>query len=267
LGQTLVARLSSSGDWLWVAQGGGAGTIFEGRSIALAQDEESAYITGTLIGNNASFGSSTLTGKNGACVVQIDLNGSWGWASASSTSVSGHIARPAGIATSAIDGSVVIGGQIFGTVTFGGAGSVTSDGSNDLFVAKATASGEWTWVVAATGSGDDNLFGLTVLPDDSVLAVGYFGAGLSFGGKTLSTAGNWDVFSARAASSGTWLSAQRAGGSSIDLAYDIAAWPGGGAVLSGYYSGVAQFGSITLPNSGSVTRTVVARLGASGEFQ
>jgi hypothetical protein len=73
-------------------------------------------------------------------------------------------------------GNVLVAGYFTGSVSFGST-TLTSAGSNDLFIAKwvpgtGTGTGNWAWAQGAGGSGDDQALGLAV-SSTSVYVTGY----------------------------------------------------------------------------------------------
>ena len=63
-------------------------------------------------------------------------------------------------------GSTVVTGYFSGTATFGAAGSLTSAGSSDGFVAKLDSAGAFLWAVRFGGSGSDYGYGFAAQADE-----------------------------------------------------------------------------------------------------
>jgi hypothetical protein len=244
------------------------------------------------------------------------------------------------IATDA-SGDVLMTGSFGGTVVFGNT-TLSSDGDNDLFVAKwSPASGRFVWAhragsadydaasaVAVSGSsvyitgsfsGDVASFGDLRLPEEagrlfvvkltdtgtssrfvwaqqavapnsyqymptyalavsgsSVYVAGSFTSStVDFGGLTLTSAGEQDIFVAKltdAGTTGSFTWAQQAGGRLYDYATALAV-SGSNVYVAGSFSSDAgtgqpgvRFGDITVPGSGSYgTRSFVAKLTDAGQ--
>jgi hypothetical protein len=79
---------------------------------------------------------------------------------------------------------------------------------------------------------------------------GYFNGTATFGGATLTSAGVYDVFTAKMNADGTWAWATKAGGTGNDIGYGISALPDGASIATGYFNDTATFGSTTLTSAG-----------------
>ena len=162
------------------------------------------------------------------------------------------------------DGSSIVTGYFQGTATFGSI-TLTSAGQTDVFVAKIDASGTYLWATKAGSTSYDGAWGISTLSDGSAIVTGYFQGTATFGSTTLASAGVWDVFVAKIDASGTYLWATKAGGTSTDYGYAISTLSDGSALVSGYFSGTATFGSTTLTSAGS-DDVFVAKIDASGTY-
>lgn len=241
-------------------KGGGTGWD-AGKAVAVAADG-SILVTGNFQGT-ASFGSTTLTsaGAYDVFVGKISAAGTWLWAlrAGGTGDDDGR-----GISASS-DGSVLITGSFSDSATFGST-TLTSSGVADIFTAKVSSSGSWTWVTKAGASNYDYGNGIVAAPDGSALVTGQFASfAAKFGSTTFNSSGNYDVFIAKISAAGTWLWAVRAGGSNIDESHAVALLPGGGAAITGIFTGTATFGSTTLTSAGN-TDMFIARISDSGTW-
>ena len=161
------------------------------------------------------------------------------------------------------DGSVAITGQFRGTATFG-AGELnattlmTADRVfYDAFVARYAPEGTLTWATQVGGAFFDAAFGITGLPDGSVVVTGNFADTVTFGAgeaneTTLTAEPSLpaegfvthlsDVFVARYAPEGTLTWATQAGGASGDTARGITGLPDGSVVVTGWFRDTMTFG-------------------------
>ena len=162
------------------------------------------------------------------------------------------------------DGSSVVTGTFRGTVTFGST-TLTSAGGMDLFVAKVDPSGSYVWATRAGGSAADNGHAISALPDGSSIVTGAFEGTITFGSTTLTSAGGADMFVAKVDSSGSFVWATKAGGSSVAIGRAISALPDGSSIVTGAFMGTATFGSITLTSAGG-DDVFVAKVDPSGSF-
>jgi hypothetical protein len=156
-----------------------------------------------------------------------------------------------GLATSALsDGSAIVAGKFSGTATFGST-TLTSAGSDDVFVAKIDASGTYVWATQAGGTSNDFGYAVSTLSDGSAIVTGQFRSTATFGSTTLTSAGDYDVFVAKIDASGTYLWATKAGSTSADSVRGVSTLSDGSAIATGYFQGTATFGSTTLTSAGS----------------
>jgi hypothetical protein len=175
----------------WATKAGGSGDD-SGYGISALPDG-SSIVTGYFDGT-ATFGSSTLTSAGNIDVFTAKMNadGTWAWATKA-----GGPGYDKGEGVSALpDGSSIVTGYFDGTATFGST-ILISGGSGDVFVAKMNADGTWAWATQAGGTGGDVGYGVSALPDGSSIVTGDFEGAATFGSTTLTSAGSYDVFTAR----------------------------------------------------------------------
>jgi hypothetical protein len=239
-----VAKLDSDGNWLWAKQASGDLS----QSIAIDSSGNS-YVTGYFAGT-ASFGNITLTSntypyKYDIFVAKLDSNGNWLWA------------RQAGGAdydksrSIAIDssGNSYVTGCFRGNAAFGNI-YLTSNGNNDIFVAKLDSSGNWLWAKKVGANSDDCGYSIAVDSSGNSYVTGYFQGTVSFGSTTLNSSGYNDIFIAKLDSNGNWLEANKAGGTDGDYCLGIAINSSGNSYITGCFSGTASFGTTNLTSSG-----------------
>jgi hypothetical protein len=152
------------------------------------------------------------------------------------------------------DGSSVATGSFSYTATFGREEDeetfLTEAGGGDtvdVFVAGYESDGSLAWARRAGGTGNDEGLGIAPLSDKDTLVTGYFEGTATFGEDdtnetTLVVEGNSDIFLARYNSNGTLAWVRRAGGSLKDAGIGLAALSSGGALVTGYFEGMATFG-------------------------
>lgn len=250
---------AQSQDWLWAT---GTGSTGNDRGNSIVYDGDGyCYITGYIAGVT-SFGSTTLNNPNGGIyVAKTDNAGNWVWAVSAGASGCGG----AGIAMDA-NGDIVVTGYFSGSATFGTT-NLTSSGYRDIFVAKLSSTGIWIWAVRAGGGGDnDEGFDLATDQNLNIYVTGYFIGTASFGASSITGIGNVssDIFVAKLSGSGTWIWAQRGGGSSADYSYGIAVDNSGNVFITGQFRESASFGSISLTLG--YVNIFVAKLNQSGNF-
>ena len=241
-----VAKLDSSGNWLWAKQAGGSDAD-QGWSIAIDSSGNS-YVTGFFTGTG-SFGSTTLNsnGSNDIFVSKLDSSGNWLWAKQAGGN---YWDMGYSIAIDSSGNSYVTGN--FGETASFGTTTLTSIGTADIFVAKLDSNGNWLWAKQAGGT-SSVAYGYSIATDSSgnSYVTGYFGETASFGSITLTSIGSWDIFVAKLDSNGNWLGAIKAGGTIWDWGQSIAIDSEGNSYVTGFFEGSASFGNITLTSSGS----------------
>ena len=198
-----VAKYDVSGDLVWARR---AGANF---GVGIAVDGSGhSYVTGFFVGS-ATFGAgetneTTLTGTGSfdIFVAKYDASGELVWAKrAGGTSDDGGV----GIA---LDGAAhsYVTGQFVGSATFGpgetNETTLTSAGSDDIFVAKYDASGDLVWAKRAGGTGFDEGRGIAVDGSGNSYVTGRFNDLATFGPggtneTTLTSAGSDDIFVAK----------------------------------------------------------------------
>ncbi|HEV7351294.1 SBBP repeat-containing protein [Telluribacter sp.] len=127
-----VAKYNSSGEVQWAHQAGGT-DYDEVQGIAV-DGSGNVYVSGTFYGS-ATFGNSTLTSIGGAdvFVARYNSSGVVQWAQQAG-GADGDVGR--GIAVDG-NGNVYVTGNFWNTAAFGST-TLTSSGSNDVFVARYT---------------------------------------------------------------------------------------------------------------------------------
>jgi len=256
----LVAKLSTNGNWLWAAHGGGTGSD-EGRSIGL-DSEGNCYVTGYFV-LNANFADTNLnsSGSDDIFVAKLGSSGSWLWASkAGSTGEDrGH-----GIAVGAT-GTCYITGYFSNTASFT-VTNLTSSGSDDIFIAKINSSGTWQWAQKAGGGIRDRGESISIDSIENCYATGYFNGDATFGADDLSSAGWSDIFVVKLSSDGAWQWVESGGNANIELCQDIVADSAGNCYVTGMFDSNTDFGAHHLISAGNQD-IFVAYIDNSGTWQ
>jgi len=212
---TYVARYSSSGSYLWAFTLGGAGW-----SRVAVDGSNNVIVSGSFFGSfdfNPGSGKATLASTksggrytNDIFVAKYSSSGSYLWAfKVGGTNVEGANAV-------AVDGSgnICVTGFFTGTVDFNPAtanANLTSAGGSDIFVARYSSSGAYTWAFRVGGTGD-NEGGNALAADSSgnVVVTGHFRGTVDFnpgtGTADLGAIGTeLNMFIAQYSSSGAYL--------------------------------------------------------------
>ena len=115
-----------------------------------------------------------------------------------------------------------------------------------------------SWAVQAGGGFYDEGHGIAHDGAGGALVTGFFSGKASFGSMSLTSQGrSADAFVMRVTASGAIDWAVQAGGASYDGGHGIAHDGAGGALVTGYFSGKASFGSVSLTSQGSADAFVM----------
>ena len=155
-----------------------------------------------------------------------------------------------GVATDGA-GATLFAGTFTGSLGGPGIDPLTSAGGSDILVGKLDAAGTPVWL---HGYGSAGMYeqALSVATDanGNVYVTGYFDGSLSFGGPTLATAGNLDVFVTKLDPAGGHVWSRRFGDSAPQLGVDIAVDAAGDVFVLAKGYGSPDFGAGALPSAG-----------------
>ena len=252
-GDAFVARLTPTGTWLWAI---GAGSFDNDETSALATNAAGdIYATG-YFSNSVRFGSSVLTGRgmDDAFVGKLSSGGKWQWA----TPVTGtNTAYGKGIAVDPA-GGVLVTGSFCGDAQFG-ATQLTSNSSDDGFVARLNDAGKWQWVTVVASDFLENIVGIALDKLGRLYVAGTFSRTIHGGAFQLTSRGQQDVFIGWLDRQGSWLGLVAAGGPEIDETQALALAPGGEVLVGGNFSMVATFGATQLQSCIPTAQVCVGR--------
>ena len=251
--------------WIWAV---GAGGVSNDNGWATATDDQgNLYVTGTFR-DTATFGNFTLesAGNYDIFVAKLDPDGNFLWVSQAGGTGADHSYD---IVTSSSGNSIYIAGCFKGTSSFGNTTLISTDTLFwDGYVAKLNGNGGWLWAKQVEGNGDDVCISIDL--DYSAIHLhvsGNFQQNTTIGSTTLvNYGGSWDIFVARIDQEGNWEWAAQAGGINYDVCQGIAVDNTSFIYITGYFSGVANFGSTSL-DSGDFYAVYVAKLSYQGEWQ
>ncbi|MDD4309459.1 MAG: SBBP repeat-containing protein [Candidatus Cloacimonetes bacterium] len=239
-----IYKLGTNGNGMWATKAGGA-SYDAGYAITTGSNGNS-YVTGSF-DETATFGTTSLTssGSYDIFIAKLDSNGNYLWAkkAGGTSSDSGNC-----IATDS-SGNSYVTGYFHGTATFG-ANTLTSSGSNDIFITKLNANGTYLWARKAGGTSSD--FGKCIATNaiGNSCIVGNFAGTATFGTSTLTSSGSYDIFLAKLDTNGNYFLAKKAGGASEDNCTGVTTDATGNNYVTGYFQGSITFGTTSLTSSG-----------------
>ena len=199
-GSIFILKFDASGNFIWVkAMGGGSND--RGISIAI-ESTGNIYTTGYFNGTydfdpGSGIYNLISNGGNDIFISKLDASGNFVWAKAmgGSSSDQGN-----SIALDAI-GNVYTTGYFGGTTDFdpgSGLYNLSSNGSEDIFISKLDASGNFVWAKAMGSSNSDQGNSIALDASGNIYTTGYFQSSADFdpcsGTYNLSSNGAHDVF-------------------------------------------------------------------------
>ncbi|HAK78369.1 MAG TPA: hypothetical protein DCM71_16015 [Runella sp.] len=246
-----------------IARGGG--TDWDNGYDVAVDGSGNFYVTGSFEGT-ATFGTISLTsvGFGDIFVAKYNSSGTLQWVQKAGGS-GGDFGYEI-----AVDGgdNVYITGYFGGSATFGTT-HLTSGEYDNIFVAKYSSSGTLQWVQKAGGASGDGASGIAADGSGNVYVTGNFLRTAAFGTTNLTSTGGTDIFVAKYNSSGTLQWVQKAGGVNNEVGQGVAIDGSGNVYVTGYFQGVATFGTTSLTAAGSVGNNdiFVAKYNGSGTLQ
>jgi hypothetical protein len=184
------------------------------------------------------------------------------------------------IATDA-SGNVYTTGVFHGSVDFDPGPGIysytTSISSNDIFVSKLDADGNFVWAKTVAGNSGNNTgvgYGIAIDADQSIYVTGYFTGAKDFdpgSGSFLMTAQGFnDIFILKLDADGNFIWAKSISGTYDETAFGIASAPDGSVIVTGSFEGTVDFDPgtttylLTAANPG--TDIFVSKLDSTGTF-
>jgi len=254
-----LIKYDSDGDLLWAKQVGGTDSD---EAFGLAVDESgnifmTGYFSGTINFSGVKIKSS---GDKDFFVTKFDKNGEPIWIKQGGGTLEDYATA---IATDK-NGNVFITGIFNGAIKIGNS-SYISKGNKDIFIIKYNNNGEIIWSTTGGGSLVDESTSIVTDQNGNCYITGDFEGTAEFNKKFIESAGKKDVFIAKYNNDGNiqWL---KRGGSATgdDHASAIALDSLDNIYLTGYFSGLANFGSTDLKNMGS-DDIFLAKYNSNGE--
>ncbi len=255
-----AGRISSTGNWSWALSAGGVIGFVNVNAVASNQNGD-YYACGSFYGTIV-FGNDTLKsqGESDIFIAKSDNNGNWLWGRIAG----GKEADVANGVTVDNAGNVVVTGYFSGSAKFGTTMRNTN-GQGDIFVAKLSPTGAWTWVLTAGEKEFDEGKALVTDVSGNIYVTGYFSDKPWFGTTRLTSAGRDDVFVAKMNSAGQWQWAVRGGSSQFDVGNGIDIDSNGNIYITGGFEGNAAFGTNTVSSKGG-DDIFIAKLNNSGTW-
>ena len=278
-----LAKYNSRGDLVFAKQFGG--TLSDRGNGVAADNSGNIYLAGFFQGT-ATFGvvtgnpvTLTSAGSNDFFLAKYDSTGALIWVrgvGGAGADQNRHLELDG-------SGNVIVNGFFTGTVTFGLGGAtptvtLTSAGSDDIFIAKYDPNGSLLWVTQSGGTGTDEPYAFSVDASGNIFQAGYFSATATFGvgqaaQKILTSAGSTDIFVAKYNSNGVVQWVKQAGGTGggggVEEGRGAETDASGNVYLVGTFTGTATFGVGDTPEpltAAGSTDIFLAKYDSNGVF-
>ncbi|MFA6978575.1 MAG: PQQ-binding-like beta-propeller repeat protein [Ignavibacteriaceae bacterium] len=228
------------------AKGMSSSTNASGRAI-FTDVNGNSYVTGFFEGTT-TFDTMTLTSYGGfdIFIAKYDNAGNCLWIKQAGGTLRDN---GLGISTDAT-GNCYVTGFFNGTTTFDTT-TITSYGSNDIFIAKYDSTGNCLWVKQAGGASGDIGYGISTDATGNSFITGAFGGTATFGTKILTSYGNPDIFIAKYDNAGSCMWVKQAGGTFAEDGYGISTDAFGNSYITGDFQETATFGTTTITSFGA----------------
>ncbi|HYG52201.1 MAG TPA: SBBP repeat-containing protein [Flavobacteriales bacterium] len=270
-----ISKLDASGNFVWAKR---IGSTSSDMGLSIAVDPSgNVYTSGYFIGTvdfDPGTGVTSLVSGGGADGFILKLDAAGSFVSVKRFTGTGNEY----IYSIAADGSgnVYTTGIFDGTTDFDpgtGTFNLVSGGSQDIFICKLDASGNFAWVKQVGGAGLDHGWSIAVDASGNVYTTGIFSFTADFDPGTgvfnLTPSGTQDVFVCKLDGSGNFVWAKQLGGSASEYGYGIAVDASGNVYTAGYFEGTADFdpgtGTFNLVSAG-LRDAFFCKLNSTGTF-
>jgi len=256
-----ILKMDDLGNFIWAKSMGGNSYAYA-NSIAV-DGSGNIYTTGVFqdtVDFDPGVGTSNLisVGDQDVFVQKIDVSGNFLWAK--SMGGSGTSSSQGTSITVDNSGNVYTIGAYRETIDFdpgAGTSNLTSIGSNDVFVQKMDALGNFLWAKSMGGISSEIGKSIAVDGSGNIYTAGYFAGTVDFdpgaGTSNLTSVGVNDIFIQKIDGSGNFLWAKSMGGISSEIGNSIAVDGSGNIYTTGSFGGTVDFD----PGSGNNNLTSI----------
>lgn len=256
-----TARLSSDGVAKWIK----VRSFPIGSSdymYAFAKDDSDNTYAAGLIGS----------GSTGWYVDKYDSDGNKKW----ENYFSSPNCAPYGVAADKKGNTYVSGGFSGGTRNFGGSNALTTNGSDDIFIAKYDVAGNCMWAKNFGGTGYESARGISLDNAGNIFIIGNYSAGTTFGSITPPPIGgtigrNFFILKLDSSANPLWIAtATNAGITDGALFWNYATMgvdSCGNIFVGGHFLNTAQFGNLPPITSAGNRDIFIAKCLNSGSWE
>jgi gliding motility-associated-like protein len=244
----LFSGLMAYGQQNWIWQSGGAAND---EALRVTHDEQGNIYSTGYFSQYAAFGPFIITSSGSAdlFIAKQDPNGEYQWVK----KAGGSQLDKAYSITCDKDGNVIVCGLFSGQATFGTTTITSTSNTQDMFVAKLDASGNFQWAKHFGGNDVDIANSVSCDSRGNVLVTGQFRGAAQFGSYSFisqqsGTALAYDIIVAKLSPNGSVIWAKAGGGKYDDRGLSITSDEKNNVYLSGQFSDTLNFAS-TYPNN------------------
>lgn len=238
------------------------GTTYDGAYDVVSDNAGGALLVGEFSGAMAINGQSYISaGGADIFICAYDATGNISWvitAGSAGDDVGHQIAKGP-------NNEYIVAGEFENMITLGNT-TLTSQGMQDIFLAKVNGNGNVLWASSAGGPGQDEVNSIHVTPSGDIYITGAFEGVAGFGPAAVTSAGGKDIFVSRINFNGAYFWTSRAGGPLDDIGRGIAVNNNNEVIVTGFYQGTAQFGPNTFTSNNNSKDIFASFFGASGQF-
>lgn len=246
-GDAFVCKLDTDGNYVWAKSIGGT-SIDQGNALSL-DASGNVYVIGSFSGT-VDFDPSSNTANMTANVIQdffickLSTNGDYAWAKSFASATSKY-----GAAIS-IDnsGNAYIAGNFAGTVDFdpsSNTANLTSNGGNDIFICKLSASGDYVWAKSIGGTAAEAVTSIALDVDNNIYTTGSYTGSVDFDPSTATdtkvATALTDIFINKLDVNGGYVWTTSFGGSGADKGTSLAVDSANNVITTGTYSTTVDF--------------------------
>ena len=246
----LLIKLNAAGGVQWARSAGGSG--YQLGSDVKVDAQGNVYWAGEFE-TNIIFGATTLTSP-GLNVFLAKYDSAGNRLSARKLGDGDNAELPR-LALSP-DGGVLCAAAYFADYTI--AGQHLPFGQDDIFLASFDSNDALRWVNTFGGPELETCTDVLLDAFGGAYLVGHYRGTMRVGNTNLTNSGSIDVFIVRCGANGQFQGAIKAGGLGEDQAFAGAFTPEGDLRLTGYFSGTAQFGSLSATSSDGLHKMFLA---------
>ncbi|MEP7168922.1 MAG: SBBP repeat-containing protein, partial [Bacteroidota bacterium] len=249
-------------NWLW--SNGGAGND---EALDNATDQNGNILTTGYFSQTAQFSSTTLVsnGSGDIFISKQDSNGTYQWATQAGGAASD---RAYGIATDN-SGNIFVSGFFSATATFGTFILTSSNNSQDVFVAKLDAAGNFLWAKKFGGTDIDLALSINSDASGNVIVTGQFKGTAQFGSNTFTSmidpntsAPSYDIFILKLDAAGNFLWSKHGAAKYDDRGLAVSSDNAGNIYVTGQFSDTLHFANTY--NNNAFNAGFLLKLGPAG---